>query len=223
MVSFSFLNKFIIVALRSVLNAASVDIQMTSIRRMAPRLGVQSPTSVPITAFLSRAGYSMLYIVATWVLIPLRVQIIALLVCLFSDFLGRNLWTLSLCLGSPHPGSLPPDLMSQPPQPSGCGSSPNGCMCSQTQRSERGDTISMAHMPFWFPTPRPHPWSTGLHGSADSAFLSAVSGRQLQPEEPDAETEEDHSVSEDYGGVCPPHASPILSWAWAEPKWLRVT
>lgn len=42
----------------------------------------------------------------------------------FGNFLGPNLWSLSLRLRSPNPGSLPSDRLSEPPRVRGCGSPP---------------------------------------------------------------------------------------------------
>lgn len=58
------------------------------------------------------------------------------------------------------------------------------------------------------PPPRAAIWSPHLQGCTDSASLFAVSGRQLQPEELDAETEEDPSVSEAPGRRLAPLTRP---------------
>ncbi|XP_004395686.1 PREDICTED: protein AHNAK2 [Odobenus rosmarus divergens] len=67
------------------------------------------------------------------------------------------------------------------------------------------------------PAPRIRRLVSRLHGSADSASLFAVSGRQLQPEEPDADTEEDHSVTEGPADEIirprPQGSSPVYEYA----------
>jgi hypothetical protein len=88
------------------------------------------------------------------------------------------------------------ELMLQPSLPSGCGPSP--------------DSVSTLHI---------HTLLGAISGPAScmtplTVSLSAVSGRQLQPEGPDAETEENHSVSETQGGsLSSSGPAPILSWA----------
>ncbi|KAJ8780209.1 hypothetical protein J1605_011812 [Eschrichtius robustus] len=62
--------------------------------------------------------------------------------------------------------------------------------------SVQGYTTAAVSSLSWAPTPSSTLCSAHLQGSTDSSSPFAVSGRQLQPEEPDAETEEDHCVTE---------------------------
>lgn len=100
-------------------------------------------------------------------------------VAVFGNLLGPNL-SKSLSL------RLPSDRRSQPPRPRGCGP------------PEPVSRTGRRHLPAAQPRPAaPRPRGPSRrHCSPHSASLPAASGRQLQPEEPDAESEEECSVSE---------------------------
>ena len=101
-----------------------------------------------------------------WFLV--RTVITVLFVCLFSNLLWPNLRSLPTRSVHLRPGSLLSDPVSMPPQLSDCGSSPDRCLCSQTQCP--GLPHLCVHSLSWAPAPSSTVRSTRRQGSTDSAL-----------------------------------------------------